>query len=174
IEDNVGLPVDEIRIVARLIDEGEALVGTARREFIEANLPLVVSVAKRYVSRGLAFLDLIQEGNLGLMAAVERFDYRLGYRFSTYATWWIRQSITRAIADQGRMIRIPVHSLEILNKVRAAARQLVQRLGREPTPEEIGQDFKVSRERIRQIEAKALRKLRHNARVKHLRGFLKE
>jgi len=144
IEDNVGLPVDEIKIMARLIDESEALVGTARREFIEANLRLVVSVAKRYVSRGLAFLDLIQEGNLGLMRAVEKFDYRLGYRFSTYASWWIRQGITRGLIDTGRIIRIPVHRVEARNKIIQTAQHLQRKLGREPKPEELAEEAGIS------------------------------
>jgi RNA polymerase primary sigma factor len=256
---------EELRLVARDLKRGEAMAEHARCELVEANLRLVVSIAKKYTNRGLQFLDLIQEGNIGLMKAVEKFEYRRGYKFSTYATWWIRQAITRAIADQARTIRIPVHMIETINKLIRTQRYLVQELGREPTPdevadkmemaadkvrkilkiakepisletpigeeedshlgdfiedkqapspgdnvvnyslqeqtrkvlatlspreervlrlrfgigersdhtlEEVGQDFDVTRERIRQIEAKALRKLRHQSRSKRLRAFM--
>ena len=259
------VPADEIKEAVRHLDLAEEKVKRGKAELVEANLRLVVSIAKKYTNRGLQFLDLIQEGNIGLMKAVDKFEYKRGYKFSTYATWWIRQAITRAIADQARTIRIPVHMIETINKLIRTSRHLVQKLGREPTPEEIaermdlpldkvrkilkiarepisletpigeeedshlgdfiedkkaispldaairydlqrqinnaletltpreekvlrkrfgigeatdhtleevGQDFEVTRERIRQIEAKALRKLRHPSRSKKLRSFV--
>lgn len=138
---------EEIKTLQRDVDKG----ADAKKRLAEANLRLVVSIAKRYVGRGMLFLDLIQEGNLGLIKAVEKFDYKKGYKFSTYATWWIRQAITRAIADQARTIRIPVHMVETINKLIRVSRQLLQELGREPSPEEIAKEMNIPVERVREI-----------------------
>ncbi len=159
IEDPVRMYLKEIGKVPLLSAEEEIELAQkmevgdqeAKKRLAEANLRLVVSIAKRYVGRGMLFLDLIQEGNLGLIKAVEKFDYRKGYKFSTYATWWIRQAITRAIADQARTIRIPVHMVETINKLIRVSRQLLQELGREPTPEEIAQEMNLPVERVREI-----------------------
>ncbi|MDY7115489.1 RNA polymerase sigma factor RpoD [Halomonas sp. SSL-5] len=147
----VRLPVQEIKEVNRRLSIGEAKARRAKKEMVEANLRLVISIAKKYTNRGLQFLDLIQEGNIGLMKAVDKFEYRRGYKFSTYATWWIRQAITRSIADQARTIRIPVHMIETINKLNRVSRQMLQEMGREPTPEELGERLEMPEDKVRKV-----------------------
>ena len=151
IEDIIGLPVADIKEINRRISIGEAKARRAKKEMVEANLRLVISIAKKYTNRGLQFLDLIQEGNIGLMKAVDKFEYRRGYKFSTYATWWIRQAITRSIADQARTIRIPVHMIETINKINRVQRQMLQEMGREPTPEELGVRLEMPEDKVRKV-----------------------
>lgn len=151
IEEQTGLCVTEIKEINRRMSMGEARARRAKKEMVEANLRLVISIAKKYTNRGLQFLDLIQEGNIGLMKAVDKFEYRRGYKFSTYATWWIRQAITRSIADQARTIRIPVHMIETINKLNRISRQMLQEMGREPTPEELGERMEMPEEKVRKV-----------------------
>ena len=151
IENELSLSVQEIKDISKRMAIGEAKARRAKKEMVEANLRLVISIAKKYTNRGLQFLDLIQEGNIGLMKAVDKFEYRRGYKFSTYATWWIRQAITRSIADQARTIRIPVHMIETINKINRVQRQLLQEMGREPTPEELGERLDMDEVKIRKV-----------------------
>ena len=151
VEDSSGLTVTEIKEINRRMSMGEARARRAKKEMVEANLRLVISIAKKYTNRGLQFLDLIQEGNIGLMKAVDKFEYRRGYKFSTYATWWIRQAITRSIADQARTIRIPVHMIETINKLNRISRQMLQEMGREPTPEELGERMDMPEDKVRKV-----------------------
>jgi RNA polymerase primary sigma factor len=151
VEEKSGLTVTEIKEINRNMSMGEARARRAKKEMVEANLRLVISIAKKYTNRGLQFLDLIQEGNIGLMKAVDKFEYRRGYKFSTYATWWIRQAITRSIADQARTIRIPVHMIETINKLNRISRQMLQEMGREPTPEELGARMDMPEDKVRKV-----------------------
>ena len=151
IEQKAGVTISEIKEINRRMSIGEAKARRAKKEMVEANLRLVISIAKKYTNRGLLFLDLIQEGNIGLMKAVDKFEYRRGYKFSTYATWWIRQAITRSIADQARTIRIPVHMIETINKLNRISRQILQEKGREPTPEELSQKMDMPEDKIRKV-----------------------
>lgn len=150
-EDMVQLTVADLKEVNRKLSIGEAKARRAKKEMVEANLRLVISIAKKYTNRGLQFLDLIQEGNIGLMKAVDKFEYRRGYKFSTYATWWIRQAITRSIADQARTIRIPVHMIETIDKLNRVSRQMLQEMGREPTPEELGERLEMPEDKVRKV-----------------------
>ena len=151
VEEATGLTITEIKEINRRMSMGEARARRAKKEMVEANLRLVISIAKKYTNRGLQFLDLIQEGNIGLIKAVDKFEYRRGYKFSTYATWWIRQAITRSIADQARTIRIPVHMIETINKLNRISRQMLQEMGREPTPEELGERMEMPEDKVRKV-----------------------
>ncbi len=147
----LGVSISDYKRIVNAVQKGEREAGRAKKEMIEANLRLVISIAKKYTNRGLQFLDLIQEGNIGLMKAVDKFEYRRGYKFSTYATWWIRQAITRSIADQARTIRIPVHMIETINKIVRTSRQMLHEIGREPTPEELAEKLVMPLDKVRKV-----------------------
>ena len=151
VEEVTRLKIAEIKEINRQMSIGEAKARRAKKEMVEANLRLVISIAKKYTNRGLQFLDLIQEGNIGLMKAVDKFEYRRGYKFSTYATWWIRQAITRSIADQARTIRIPVHMIETINKLNRISRQMLQEMGREPLPDELAERMEMPEDKVRKV-----------------------